>query len=226
MSTAKAAASEKRSSRTAKAEVMAEYGPFPGIEQVHGVTFDGAHVWFAHGDKLAAVDPESGKVARSLDVRGDAGTAYDGKHLWQLAEDRIDKIDPATGRVLATIPAPGKGRDSGMAWAEGKLWVGQYRNKKIVQVDPETGAVLKTIESDRFVTGVSWVEGELWHATWECGESDIRRVDPNTGEVLARLEMPQGAGVSGLEADASGRFWCGGGETGKLRAVRRPRHVA
>src|SRR5919112_584293 len=183
------------------AEIVREYGPFPGVEHVHGVTFDGRYVWFASGDKLNAIDPASGKVARSIDVAAHAGTAFDGKHLFQIAEDRIQKIDPKTGRVLTTIPAPGGGADSGMAWAEGALWVGQYRERKIHQIDPETGTILRTIESNRFVTGVTWVEGELWHATWEGDESELRCIDPGTGEVLERLEMPTGAGVSGLEAD-------------------------
>ena len=121
-----------------------------------------------------------------------AGTAFDGQHLFQIAEDRIQKIDPKTGQVLATIPAPGGGGDSGLAWAEGTLWVGQYRGRKIHQIDPETGAILRTIESNRFVTGVTWVDGELWHGTWEGDESDLRRIDPQTGEVLERLEMPPG----------------------------------
>ena len=100
--------------------------------------------------------------------------------------------------MLGTIPAPGSGGDSGLAWAEGTLWVGQHRGRKIHQVDPETGAVLRTIESDRFVTGVTWVDGELWHGTWQDEASDVRRIDPETGEVLERLEMPAGTGVSGL----------------------------
>src|SRR5262245_34348761 len=139
---------------TAKpAEVVREYGPFPGAEQVHGVTYDGAHVWFAAGDTLNAFDPASGKPLRSIDVAAHAGTAFDGTHLFQLAEDRIQKIDPQTGRVLAAIPAPGGGGDSGLAWAEGTLWVGQYRARKIHQIDPETGTILRTINSNRFVTG-------------------------------------------------------------------------
>lgn len=205
------------------AEILREYGPFPGVEQVGGLTFDGEHVWFAAGDKLNALDPESGKVVRSLAVAAHAGTAFDGEHLFQIAEDRIQKIDPKTGRVLSTIPAPGGGGDSGLAWAEGTLWVGQYRERKIHQIDPETGATLRTIESNRFVTGVSWVDGELWHGTWDGDESDVRRIDPETGEVLERLEMPSGSGVSGLESDGSDRFFCGGGNSGKVRAIRRPR---
>ena len=128
----------------------------------------------------------------------------------------------ACSSVAATIPAPGGG-DSALAWAEGTLWVGQYRDRKIHQVDPQTGAILRTIESNRFVTGVTWVEGELWHGTWEGDESDLRRVDPRTGEVLERLEMPPGVGVSGLESDGGDQFFCGGGSSGKVRAVRRPR---
>jgi glutamine cyclotransferase len=208
---------------TSPAEILREYGPFPGVDHVHGVSFDGAHVWFAAGDKLVAFDPTSGKTTRSLDVAAHAGTAFDGEHLFQLAEDRIQKVDPNTGKVLATIPAPGRGGDSGLAWAEGSLWVGQYRERKIHQIDPQTGAILRTIQSDRFVTGVTWVDGELWHGTREGDASDLRRVDPRTGNVLERLELPAGTDVSGLESDGGDRFFCGGGRSGKVRAVRRPR---
>src|SRR6202047_2347078 len=166
------------------AEIVREYGPFPGVDRVNGVTYDGQQVWLAGGDKLHAFDPASGKMLRSIDVAGHAGTAFDGQHLYQIAEGRIQKIDPKTGRVLATIPAPDRGDNSGLAWAEGTLWVGQYENRKIHQVDPQTGAILRTIESNRFVTGVTWIDGELWHATWEDDESDVRRVDTRTGEVL------------------------------------------
>jgi glutamine cyclotransferase len=206
-----------------RAEIVREYGPFPGVDHVHGVTYDGENVWFAAGDKLSALDPASGNLRRSIDVAAHAGTAFDGEHLFQLAEDRIQKIDPKTGRVVATIPAPGGGGDSGLTWAEGTLWVGQYRDRKIHQVDPETGAILRTIESNRFVTGVTFVDGELWHGTWEGDESELRHVDPRTGEVLETLEMPAGVGVSGLESDGRGEFFCGGGKSGKVRAVRRPR---
>jgi len=205
------------------AEIIREYGPFPGVENVNGVTYDGERIWFAAGDTLNAVDPASGNMQRSIDVAAHAGTAFDGQYLFQIAEDRIQKIDPKTGHVLATIPAPGGGGDSGLTWAEGTLWVGQYRNRKIYQVDPETGTILRTVESNRFVTGVTWVDGELWHATWEGDESELRRVDPQTGEVLEKIEMPPGVGVSGLESDGNDRFFCGGGKSGKVRAVRRPK---
>jgi streptogramin lyase len=209
--------------KRAAAEILREYGPFPDAEQVHGVTFDGRYVWFASGDRLNAFDPASGKMVRTIDVAAHAGTAFDGRYLFQIAEDRIQKIDPTTGAVLTTIPAPGGGGDSGLAWAEGTLWVGQHRGRKIHQIDPHTGAILRTIESNRVVTGVTWTDGELWHATWEGDESDLRRVDPQTGEVLERLEMPPGAGVTGLESDGGNQFFCGSGSSGTVRAVRRPR---
>ena len=205
------------------AEIVREYGPFAGTDHVHGVTHDGHSVWAATGATLVAFDPGSGEATRMLDRACDAGTAFDGTYLYQIAEARIDKIDPATGSVVASIPAPGHGGDSGLAWAEGSLWVGQYRDRKIHQIDPATGAVTRTIDSNRFVTGVTWVDGELWHGTWEGDESDIRRIDPESGAVLERLEMPRGAGVSGLESDGGELFYCGGGATGKVRAVRRPK---
>ena len=207
--------------KTSAADIIREYGPFPGVDNVAGVTFDGQRIWFASGDKLNALNPESGEAVGSIDVVAHSGTAYDGRHLFQIAESRIQKIDPETGSVLGTIPAP-EGGCSGMAWAEGSLWVGQYRERKIHQVDPETGRILRTIDSNRFVTGVTWVDGELWHGTWEAEESDLRQLDPASGEVLERLEMPPGANVSGMESDGGDRFFCGGGNVGMLRVIRRP----
>jgi glutamine cyclotransferase len=208
--------------KRATAEIIREYGPYPGSDRVNGVSYDGEQVWFADGAKLNSFDPNNGKILRSIEVASHAGTAFDGEHLFQIAEDRIQKIDPKSGRVLSTIPAP-DGGGSGLAWAEGTLWMGQHRGRKILQIDPQTGKILRTINSNRFVTGVTWVDGELWHATWEGEESDVRRVDPESGKVLERLEMPPGTGVSGLECDGGDRFFCGGGSSGKVRAVRRPK---
>lgn len=205
------------------AEIVREYGPFGGANRVHGVTHDGKHVWAATGDKLVAFDPASGAPTQTIEHACDAGTAFDGRYLYQIAEQRIDKIDPSSGTVVASIPAPGHGYDSGLAWAEGSLWVGQYRDRKIHQIDPATGALIRTIESNRFITGVTWVDGELWHGTWEGDESEIRRINPDSGAVLERLAMPRGAGVSGLESDGADLFYCGGGGSGTVRAVRRPK---
>ncbi len=211
--------------KQATAEIVREYGPFPGVDGVHGVSFDGQHVWFASGERINALDPDSGELTGAIEVPAHAGTAFDGTHLFQIAESVIRKVDPETGEVVATIPSPGGGGDSGLAWAEGSLWVGQHRDRKIHRIDPETGEVLRTIRSDRFVTGVTWIDGELWHGTWEGDASDIRRIDPETGGVLQRFEMPSGTGVSGLESDGGGRFFCGGGDSGKVRAIRRPGEI-
>jgi len=213
----------KSKSKPQQAEILREYGPYPGMNQIHGVTFDGAQVWFARGESIVALDPKSGALVRELAVAATAGTAFDGEYLWQLADDRIQKVDPRSGQVVATIPAPAHGRDSGLTWAEGTLWVGEYRARKIHQIDAKTGDILRTIESDRFVTGVSWVNGELWHGTLEAEHSELRRVNPETGEVLECLEMPAGVTVSGLEGDGAGVFYCGGTTSGKVRAVRKPK---
>jgi len=210
--------------KKSKAEIIREYGPFPDVERVHGLTYDGQTVWFATGEKLNSFDPNTGKLEESLNAAAYAGTAFDGSHLFQIAEGRIQRIDPKTGRVVSTIPAPSKDGNSGLAWGEGTLWVGQYNDRRIHQVDPQTGAVLRTIESNRHVTGVTWVDGELWHGTWEDNdESEVRRIDPQTGEVLESLDMPPGVGVSGLESDGGDHFFCGGGRSGKVRAIHRPK---
>jgi len=208
----------KRSS----AIILREYGPFPGISQIGGVSYDGANIWIAAGDSLNAVDAESGATVRKLDLPAHAGTAFDGRHLFQLSGEHIRKIDPDNGRVLATIPAP-EGGASGMAWAEGSLWVGQHRARKIHQVDPETGRILRSLDSNRFVTGVTWADGELWHATWENDESELRRIDPTSGAVLEQVGMPKDIAVSGLEWNGRDAFYCGGATSGKVRVVKKPR---
>ncbi len=207
--------------KRAAATIVQEYGPFPNVTNVAGVSYDGTNVWIATGDTLNAIDPASGKATRTLDVPAHAGTAFDGRYLYQISGDRIQKVDPDTGRVVATIPTP-EGGASGMAWAEGSLWVGQYRRRKIHQIDPQSGAILRSIDSNRFVTGVTWVDGELWHGTFEGEKSELRRIDPQSGEVLEQLDMPAGIVVSGLESNGSDTFFCGGANSGKLRAVRRP----
>jgi glutamine cyclotransferase len=213
----------KQKVRNESVEILAEFGPFPNVSSVAGVTHDGERVWFATGTKLQAMDPDTGALTGAIEVASDAGTAFDGRYLYQLAEQRILKIEPESGRVVKSLAAPGKGRDSGLTWAEGTLWVGQYQDRKIHQIDANTGEVLRTLESNRFVTGVSWVDGELWHATWEHEQSELRQVDPGTGEVLQRLDFPKGVNVSGLESDGKDRFFCGGGTSGKVRVVKRKR---
>jgi glutamine cyclotransferase len=203
------------------ADIIREYGPFPDVTHVHGVSYDGTNVWIATGDTLNAIDPASGETMRRLDVASHAGTAFDGRHLYQISGDRIQKVDPDTGLVVAAVPTP-EGGASGMAWAEGSLWVAQHRERKIHQVEPQTGAILRTIASNRFVTGVTWLDGELWHGTWEADQSELRRIDPQSGKVLEQIDMPRGVAVSGLESNGRDRFFCGGGNSGTVRAVRRP----
>jgi sugar lactone lactonase YvrE len=203
------------------AEILREYGPFSGVDYVNGVTFDGTDVWFAAGDRMQSFDPETGKPGRSLPGPAPAGTAFDGRHLYKLSGGDIHKLDPRSGDVLSTIPAP-CANCAGLTWAEGSLWIAAYRDRRIHQIDPETGRVLRSIETARFVTGVTWVEGDLWHATWEGEVSDLRRVDPETGEVLETLTMPD-VKISGVESDGAGRLFCGDGRKPTVRAIRRPR---
>ena len=207
--------------RTA-ATIVREYGPFPDVTHVHGVSYDGTNVWIATGDTLNAIDPASGKTVRSLDVPAHAGTAFDGRHLYQISGDRIQKVDPTTGRVVATVPTPDGGA-SGMAWAEGISGSDSIATARSIKSIHRPARSFAPSSSNRFVTGVTWVEGELWHGTWEAEESELRRIDPQTGEVLEQLDMPPGVAVSGLESNGSDMFFCGGGSSGKVRAIRRSR---
>ena len=193
------------STDTQAAEIVREYGPFEGTDRVAGVTHDGERVWAATGTALVAFDPESGVPARRLTRPCDAGTAFDGRYLYQLAEARIDKIDPASGDVVASIPAPGQGGDSGLAWAEGSLWVGHYRERKIHQIDPETGAIRRSIESQplrhrRDLGGRRALARHLGRRSERHPPHRPRR----RHRAAACLQMPAGTWcVSGLESDGA-----------------------
>ena len=162
-------------------------------------------------------------MLRSIDVAAHAGTAFDGKHLFQIAEDVIQKIDPEDRPRARHHPGARQWRRFRPRLGR-RVALGRRisRRARSIRSTPRPGKILRTIESNRFVTGVTWVDGELWHGTWEGDESDVRRIDPETGEVLEKLDMPAGMGVSGLESDGGDRLFCGGGNSGKVRAIRRP----
>jgi glutamine cyclotransferase len=208
------------------AEIVREYGPYPGADRVNGVTYDGERIWFAAGDKLRALDPKTGAEVRAIDVVCEAGTAFDGEHFYQITGGRIDRIDPVSGGVVSSFDAPGKTDAAGLTWAEGTLWVAQHRGRKIIQIDASDGTILRTLESDRFVTGVTFAEGELWHGTGDDGQpTELRQIDTESGRVRMRLAMPAGSTVSGVESNGTDLLFCGGGRSGRLRAVRRPKRT-
>ena len=204
----------------ATAEVVRAFNPCGDDRQIHGVTFDGKRVWFARDNELIAFDPVSEKIVHRLDVpNANAGTAFDGEHLYQIAKGEILVVDPESGTVLRKIPAPGKGgQDAGLAWADGHLWVGQFKDSKIVKIDAKTGEIVKTLTSDRFVTGVSCVDGELWHgASGGDKKPELRRLGSD-GNVEESLAVPVDF-ISGVERAKNGDFWCG--DKGKLHLVRK-----
>jgi len=217
----------KRSVMSMKsAEIVREVNPIDE-ERIHGVTFDGKLVWFARDDELVAYDPETSTVVKRLSVPGArAGTAFDGEHLYQLAGGEIVVVRPSDGVVVRRMPAPGKSEDgtstardcSGMAYADGYLFVGVGRAAKILKIDAGTGALVKTLSSDRFVTGVSCVGGALWHGVSTDGKTpELRRLGPE-GAVEEAVVVPV-EHIAGVEGTGDGTFWCAG-ERGKLRLVR------
>jgi hypothetical protein len=206
------------------AEVAREHIPFADRGGIHGVTFDGERVWFARDDELCAFDPRSEQVVRRLAVpAADAGTAFDGEHLYQLAKGEILVIEPESGRVVRRFRAPADGHASGMAWADGYLFIGQFHESRIHKVVAKTGEVVKTFTSDRYITGVSCVDGALWHGVSNDGKPcELRRLAAD-GTVDETLRVPVAA-IGGVEGTRDGDFWCGG-ERGTLRRVRRKRHA-
>jgi hypothetical protein len=207
---------------THSAEVVRELRPLDE-GRIHGVTFDGSLVWFARDGELVAFDPQAERVVHRFAIPdANAGTAFDGEHLYQVARDDILVIRPSDGHVVRKLRGPRGGMLSGLAWADGHLWVGQIgdsKNHKIHKIDASTGEVVKSLSSDRFVTGVSCLDGVLWHATSYDGKpSELRRL-ASDGTVEEVLTVPVD-GISGMERTRDDAFWCAG-EKGRLRLVRR-----
>jgi hypothetical protein len=219
MPSSNASSETTATTRRSDAEIVREYVPIDD-HRIHGVTFDGARVWFARDGELVSFDPATAKVVRRFPVPlAGAGTAFDGEHLYQLAKDEILVIRPADGRIVRRLPAPPRGDCSGMAWADGYLFIGQYRESKIHKVDARTGEIVKTLTSDRYVTGVSFVDGALWHGASGDGQPcELRRL-ASDGTVDEALAVPV-THIAGVEGTRDGAFWCAG-EEGTLRLVRR-----
>lgn len=195
-----------------------------GVGAVHGVEAAGGKVWFAHGEtgEVVAIDQGSGKRERSLRVPADAGVAFDGTSLWVAAGGRIRRVDPETGQVLADLPSPAGEDTSGVAYHAGSLWVGSYRAKKLYKLDAKTGQVKKTLESNRLVTGVTFRGDDLWHGAVQrepVVDTELRRLDKESGAVETVRALPEGVFVTGMGADDDGRIWCGDPGEGKLRVV-------
>ena len=191
----------------------------PRTDPIYGLTYDGDQIWAAQGQKLISVDPQTGQTTNEINTGCDAGVAFDGQHIWKLSGESIHKISKETGEVLSSIDAPGEGSsNSGLAWAENSLWVGQFKDRKIYQISPDDGKILKTINSDRYVTGVTWLKGDLWHATWEDEQSELRKINKNTGEVEESYRIESKKIITGLTHD-NNQFYAGGGDSGSIRTI-------
>jgi hypothetical protein len=130
------------------------------IEQLgtgaYGLTWDGASVWITvagNVNKLVKVDPLTGQVARSMSAPTELGPSdldFDGSDLWlSSGTGSIFQIDRTTGGIKLQFAtgASSYGRDNGIAYRTGEIWVGDLFGGMEVQ-DPTTGALLATATHD------------------------------------------------------------------------------
>jgi hypothetical protein len=190
-----------------RADIIQRATPIAG-RRIHGVTYDGKLVWYAADTEIVGYNPETDRVTTRLTVPATAGTAYDGRYFYQIAGAEILVVDRES-RIVRRLPAPNGTDDSGMAYADGYLWVGQYKAAKIHQIDAQTGEIVKTLTSDRYVTGVSCVDGDVWHGVdEEGGPSELRALAPD-GSIREVIRFDSPVSIAGIESDGQGGFWCG-----------------
>ena len=181
------------------------------------------HVWFAAGDKLNALDPASGNTVRSIDVAAPC------RHRVRRPAPVPDRRRPhpqdrSAHRPRARAPSLPPAAAATRGWPgpkarSGSASTASARSTRSIPRPARSCAPSSPTASSPASRG----------STASCGTAPGKATRANcalipaTGEVLERLEMPAGVGVSGLESDGGDRFFCGGGPSGRLRTVRRPR---
>lgn len=137
---------------------------------------------------------EYGPFARVDHVHG---VTFDGRRLWFATGTSPRALDPGNRKTPRSID---------VAAREGTAIDGrhpfQLAEDRIQNIDPVAGRVLAAIPATGggAGSGLTWAEG-----------------------TREQLDLPAGMGVPGLESDGGEPFVCGGGGSGKVRAIRRPR---
>lgn len=127
----------------------------------------------------------------------------------------LGRVDPRTGEVVATIPIEGLwDAFTQVASGAGSVWVssGYYEtghapkrtpSDVVFRIDPRTNRVVDRIPVDP-PTGLAFGHGSVWATSISYGT--VSRIDPQTGEVVAKIRV--GRGAADIAADEnSGAVW-------------------
>ncbi len=139
------------------------------------------------------------RVSRPLALAVAAAAIVAGVALWiglrggderppAIPGDTLVGIDARSGG--ATAPVALGGRPSGVALADGSVWVGDVSRGAVERVDPERGAVVQTIPVGSGPDGIGAGEGAVWATDALAGT--LLRISPETDTVVQTIPMPTG----------------------------------
>jgi DNA-binding SARP family transcriptional activator/ABC-type transport system substrate-binding protein/streptogramin lyase len=167
----------------------------------------------AEPDSVAFLDPAGGELLGQVPVRRTALLAFGEGFLWSMSADgTLERIDPVSHSVVRRIGV--RVHPGGLAVGEGSVWVTDADSPTLLRVDPLYGSVgpIALPAKAGGAGGVAVGAGSVWVAQ---GESRVLRIDPRTGRVERRFEVPHASDA--LFAD--GAAWLVSNGAGTVRRV-------
>jgi YVTN family beta-propeller protein len=180
------------------------------------LTSDAATPVVVSSNSVAVIDPERNEIDKTIPL-GERPTriAIHGDDVWVLQPDRrtVSHLSRTERAVLGTV---GVGSAPSNLVAERRgVWVSDARTGRLTLIEPERLTVAKTIRtrrrpllgpySDAGLLAIGY--GSLWVAS---GERTVTRVDPETGEIRARIRDVETGESDGGIAVGGGSVWVAG----------------
>jgi streptogramin lyase len=158
-------------------------------------------VWVTRDNANAVVriDRRTGqrRIAR---VSSPYGLVEAGGGIWvtSFETETVTRLHPRTARPTRVVRVGAN--PAGITRCGGRVWVGHGREATwLTAIDPRSG---KTRRADVVVTTPRWprcIAGQLWVTT----ESEVLRVAPRTGELLAHIPLGETLAEAGAATDST-----------------------
>jgi len=159
-------------------------------------------------NELVRIDPKSNKVTARIRLPGIPGggegqlVAGNGS-IWMFTDDlgSLVKIDPEKNVVAGTFATGYPGVS--LVSAEASLWATAPDKDAVIQIGAD-GNVVRTIRVGHRPRFIAAGEGAVW--SLGQGDGDVTRINPRTGEVVAKIDLHV-PGEGGCIATGGGAVW-------------------
>ena len=190
-------------------------------------SYAAGHFWAWAGDPdlFVEIDPKSGAVLKRISPTSEVRAyAVAGNDLWEVGNRTLAKIDINLGAEVARYPLPRDpalpGAQTGVAVAEGSIWVTRGGLNEVLRVDPATGRVVRRYEG---VTGAVTIAIDAGVAWTISNFSGVMVLDLVTGSVV-RAGIP--VGTLQYVAAGGGYGWVSDEAKGLVYKIDRAGNVA